>query len=147
MSRNQLSDEAMANIEKLKSELKHKASFKANDNVLFKDGKSFGRIDSLDGDYANVKHYDGDYTYSHLNELVRDSSPHDELVELGWAMTEYGDRFIKYSQTIERLHLIEIIIVRDRRTYYINHVNGSGVFEMDLVLAKILIRYMEEMKQ
>ena len=75
------------------------------------------------------------------NDLELYKTPHQELLDLGWELSKVDDRYIEYINE-EGDYLI---INKIEKTYY-KLSSYYRPFDFNLELAKILVRYLEELE-
>ena len=68
-------------------------------------------------------------------------TPHQELLDLGWELSKVDNRYIEYINEEGDYLIIDKI----EKTYY-NLSSYYRPFDINLELAKILVRYLEELE-
>ena len=71
----------------------------------------------------------------------QEKTPHQELLDLGWELSKDDNRYIEYINEEGDYLIIDKI----EKTYY-NLSSYYRPFDINLQLAKILVRYLEELE-
>ena len=120
------------------------SKFKVGDKVWCNgDVRIIKRVDEWENDeygyYFNVD--DELLNYERECDLELYKTAHQELLDLGWELSKVDDRYIEYINEEGDYLIIDKI----EKTYY-NLSSYYRPFDINLQLAKILVRYLEELE-